>query len=406
MESLPDLREIGYEIQQLLSPSLGQPRRTYLAIALARSQPVVLKQVQFALPGLSWGDYRGYEQEMAVLQSLDHPAIPRYLGTFETDSGVWLVQEYKDAPSLGQRLLRGERFAPERVWAIARQLLEILVYLQNQSPPIIHRDLKPENVLLDESGRVYLVDFGFARGVGSELSASSTVQGTLGFMPPEQMFGQGVSEASDLYGLGAMLICLLTGTTSRAIAQLMEPATYRIRCRDRLPQLPPRLVNWLERLVAPNPQERYGNAALALEALALALESASVIPRAGRNWVLGLGLVCGLGGLGAVILARPMEVGGGPNRPKLPVVEQMRQQRGCVGCDLRGANLSGADLQGYDLRSADLRGANLEDADLRDVDLRGASLVEARLLGARWVGAKLGSADLRGAVMPEGELHP
>jgi len=65
----------------------------------------------------------------------------------------------------------------------------------------MHRDIKPENVLVDrqEELKVYLVDFGFAHIGSGEVAASSVVKGTLGFMPPEQMFNRQLTEASDLY---------------------------------------------------------------------------------------------------------------------------------------------------------------------------------------------------------------
>ena len=105
---------------------------------------------------------------------------------------------------------------------VAAALLQVLVYLQQQVPPIIHRDLKPENILVDQNRQVYLVDFGLARIEGDDLAASSIVKGTLGFMAPEQMFNRPLTPASDLYGLGATLICLLSRTPSTAIGQLVE----------------------------------------------------------------------------------------------------------------------------------------------------------------------------------------
>lgn len=113
-------------------------------------------------------------------------------------------------------------FSPDEIKQIALSVLEILVYLQNRIPPIIHRDIKPENILVGDQINVTLVDFGFARIGEGEVAISSMVKGTLGFMPPEQLFNRQLTAASDLYGLGATLICLLTGTKSTAIGNLIN----------------------------------------------------------------------------------------------------------------------------------------------------------------------------------------
>jgi serine/threonine protein kinase len=224
--------------------------------------PVVIKQFQFAQLGASWAEYEAFEQEIKVLRSLNHPGIPHYLDGFQTPDGFCMVQEYKNAECLATR----RSFSPQEIKQIAVAVLEILVYLQGQKPPVIHRDIKPENILLDEKINVYLVDFGFARSGGGEVAASSVVKGTLGFMPPEQLFNRQLTEASDLYGLGAALICSLTGTHSGEIGNLIDDS-YRIHFQHLVPPLQRGWMNWLEKMVEPKPHQRYPNAAAALLAL-------------------------------------------------------------------------------------------------------------------------------------------
>jgi hypothetical protein len=171
------------------------------------------------------------------------------------------VQEYKNAESAVART-----FSPPDIKQIAIATLEILVYLQAQKPPIIHRDIKPENLLIDDELNVYLVDFGFARLGGGNIAASSVVKGTMGFMPPEQMFNRELTKASDLYGLGITLICLLTGTKSVDVGNLID-ANYSIHFRHLVPPLQQGWMNWLERMVAPRLQDRYKSAADALAVL-------------------------------------------------------------------------------------------------------------------------------------------
>ncbi|MEP6514614.1 protein kinase domain-containing protein [Microcoleus vaginatus] len=261
MNAFPDFSTHGYQIEKELGHNSLGGRVTYLAKNTKTQKLVVIKQFKFAQLGASWTEYEAYEQEIKVLQKLDFPGIPRYLDSFQTDSGFCMVQEYKNAESAVART-----FSLPDIKQIAIATLEILVYLQAQKQPIIHRDIKPENLLIDEQLNVYLVDFGFARLGGGNIAASSVVKGTMGFMPPEQMFNRKLTKASDLYGLGITLICLLTGTKSADVGNLVD-ANYGIHFRHLVPPLQQGWMNWLERMVAPRLQDRYPSAAEALTAL-------------------------------------------------------------------------------------------------------------------------------------------
>jgi hypothetical protein len=92
------------------------------------------------------------------------------------------------------------------------------------------------------------------------------VKGTLGFMPPEQLFNQELTLGSDLYGVGATLICLLTQTKSVDIGNLID-AYYRINFKSKIRRINPDLINWLEKMVEPKPKDRFPDANSALEAL-------------------------------------------------------------------------------------------------------------------------------------------
>lgn len=265
MKNYPDLSGQGYEVIRELGRNREGGRITWLASTIDTTdikQQVVVKQFCFAQSGSEWSAFSVHEREIQVLQGLNHPGIPRYLGGFSTSDGFCMVQEYIDAPSLG--VLRS--FEPEEIKQIAVSVLEILVYLQNRIPPVIHRDIKPENILVDDLLRVYLIDFGFARIGSQEVSGSSVFKGTPGFIPPEQL--RKPTEASDLYGLGATLICLLTGTPSTALQDLTdEDDPYLIRFSHLIPQLSLRFVSWLEKMVQPRLRDRYPNAVTALEDL-------------------------------------------------------------------------------------------------------------------------------------------
>ena len=203
-----------YQIISLLGRQTG--RRTFLAQDLQTEQSVVLKLLLFG-PDFTWDDLKLFEREAEVLKSLDLPTIPKYLDCFDVDTelgkGFVLVQTYIEAKSLQNWLDAGRTFSEEELISIAKHLLTILDYLHSRQPAVIHRDIKPSNILLGDRsgnspGQVYLVDFGSVKTAAN--GSTITIVGTYGYMPPEQ-FGGHTSPASDLYALGATIICLATG---------------------------------------------------------------------------------------------------------------------------------------------------------------------------------------------------
>ncbi|BAY13054.1 serine/threonine protein kinase [Calothrix sp. NIES-2098] len=258
----PDFSQQGYQVIQELGRNQEAGRTTYLAHTLKTNQKVAIKEFRFASAIHDWSGLKAYEREIEILQQLNHSRIPRYVDSFETSTGFYMLQEYKNAPSLGLQ----RSFHPEEIKQIAVSVLEILVYLQNRVAPIIHRDIKPENVLVDNLLNAYLVDFGLAQRQGTKMTLSSFAVGTPGFMPPEEQFGYPLTEASDLYSLGATLICLLTRTRSADVGQLLD-AKHRFNFQKLVPQISPSFRSWLMKMVARKRQHRYANAAVALEAL-------------------------------------------------------------------------------------------------------------------------------------------
>ncbi|MBD2242575.1 serine/threonine-protein kinase [Nostoc sp. FACHB-888] len=303
----PDFSKQGYQVISELGRNREGGRITYLANVLNSKQQVVIKEFCFARADADLSGVKAYQREIEILQQLNHSRIPHYIDSFEIPGAFYLVQEYKNAPSLGLT----SSFNPEEIKQIALSILEILVYLQKQIPPIIHRDIKPENILVDEQLNAYLVDFGLARIQGAKVALSSFVAGTPGFMPPEEQFGHSLTEASDLYSLGATLICLLTNTRSVEIGKLIDD-NYRFNFQQLVPHISPRLRRWLMKMVERNRKCRYANAAIALEALK-AIEVVgsatgintlvSTIKLKKRATVLGLATVVMFAAMGATLMS-------------------------------------------------------------------------------------------------------
>lgn len=405
-----------YEVVRELGRNREGGRITYLATdsSLNPPQQVVIKEFRFAAAGANWSGFKAYEREIAILQELQHPRIPRYLNSFETKSGFCLVQEYKNAPSLAQR----RSFTPEEIKEIAASLLEILVDLQKRTPPVIHRDIKPENILVDQQLNAYLVDFGFARIRGGELALSSVAAGTVGFMPPEEQFGRPLTEASDLYSLGATLICLLTGTRSVDVGRVIND-DYRFDFKGKVPQLSSSFISWLEKMVAPNVKQRYLNAAVALEAV----KPIRVVGAATWQEMLGdtiksrrrapvislatFGIVAFLGMSLIVFKSKKTEEIATPQpieSPRSPL-QKLLETNQCVECHLPKANLVDANLEEANIQGANLLDANLERTNLKNARLVDANLQEAYLLKANLEGANLENSNLRGAMLSDTNLR-
>ncbi|MBE8965489.1 serine/threonine protein kinase [Nostocales cyanobacterium LEGE 12452] len=327
----PDFSKQGYQVISELGRNREGGRITYLANVLNSKQQVVIKEFCFARADADLSGVKAYQREIEILQQLNHSRIPRYVDSFEMPGAFYLVQEYKNAPSLGLM----SSFNPEEIKQIALSILEILVYLQKQIPPIIHRDIKPENILVDEQLNAYLVDFGLARIQGAKVALSSFVAGTPGFMPPEEQFGHSLTEASDLYSLGATLICLLTNTRSVEIGKLIDD-NYRFNFQQLVPQISPRFRWWLMKMVERNRKRRYANAAIALEALetievigsatGIANLIRTIKPR-NRATLLGLATVVTLATMGATLMScQPSDT-----------VRQLLEARECQSFDLNAS---------------------------------------------------------------------
>jgi serine/threonine protein kinase len=252
-----------YQILESLSDKPG--RQTYKAIDLKSQYLVIVKLLKF-VPGVQWSDHKLFEREVDILKNLDHPAIPKYLDSFELVDGFSFVQTYIAAPSLAAVMKAGRKFFEPELIELADKLLSILTYLHDLNPSVIHRDLKLSNILIanrsgNSIGEIYLVDFGAVQAVTSNDGDTTTyVVGTFGYMPPEQFFGR-TKIASDLYSLGMTLIHLITG---------VHPAdleTIDGRVQFGRSHLSNRFCRWLEKMTEYAVDRRFQSAKLAQTAL-------------------------------------------------------------------------------------------------------------------------------------------
>jgi len=218
---------------------------------------VALKELQFAsVPGAQQID--AFEREAATLKTLHHPRIPRYIASFRDGEGVhlrlYLAAEFIEGEPLSARIARGPLSAAE-LRDVARQVLEVLVYLHALG--VLHRDIKPDNMIVRSGGELVLVDFGSARWLTGTQTYGSTLVGTFGYMPTEQLGGT-VDATSDLYALGATLLHAATGKSPSDL--LSGDMALRVPRDTPLREL-------IARLVQPRREKRIQSAAAALEEL-------------------------------------------------------------------------------------------------------------------------------------------
>jgi serine/threonine protein kinase len=230
----------------------GRQGNTYEAVDVAEGKLVAVKLV--TLRRSDWKQFDLFERECEVLEALDHPGIPRFIDTFSDEAAgqYALVMELVEGRSLKEMLDEQQLLSRELVWTIFDQALSILHYLHSLSPPVIHRDIKPANLILGANNKLSLVDFGGVR-VALRPDGGSTVIGTFGYMAPEQLHGE-ATPATDLYGLGATIAALVTGTEADKLPHKGLKIDLEQVCR------PGPLRDALTLMLEPDPQERPSSA--------------------------------------------------------------------------------------------------------------------------------------------------
>ncbi|NMO95957.1 serine/threonine-protein kinase [Paenibacillus lemnae] len=219
----------------------------------------------YKLPGKQWavkesvhhhGTLNRVQEEANLLINLNHPRLPGIIDFFEPDESgyAYLIMDYIEGQTLEQYLKQCQgRVSTDFILMIARQLLDVLGYLHSHTPPVVYRDLKPANIMLKPDHTVSLIDFGIARNYTGLKEEDTVKLGTVGFAAPEQ-YGGGESDCrSDLYGLGALLLYMLT---NRRFSEWLPGVKSSIRESAPYPLIPV-----IRKLLEHRPEDRYASAA-------------------------------------------------------------------------------------------------------------------------------------------------
>jgi len=186
------------------------------------------------LPAWSAGFAERFRTERRVLAALDHPGVARLIDSGTSEDGIaWFVMELVDGQPVTTWAIEHRLSLRDRV-ALVERICDAVAYAHRHL--VVHRDLKPANILVNADGQPKLLDFGIATLLSEEdgRSAGTTRTGHQSFTPefasPEQVRGERVTTASDVYSLGVLLYLLLSGRHPYALQGLSPLDVMRTVC--------------------------------------------------------------------------------------------------------------------------------------------------------------------------------
>ncbi|AVH74616.1 Stk1 family PASTA domain-containing Ser/Thr kinase [Weissella koreensis] len=204
-----------------------------------------------------------FENEIAASTELVHPNIIQVYDFGESNQLQFLVSEYVKGEDLKRYIASHHPLTITRTLEIMDDVLAGVAMAHSHN--IVHRDLKPQNILIDESSRAKITDFGIALAQSSlGLTKTDVAIGSIHYMSPEQVKGGMATTRSDIYALGIILYEMLVGkvpfdaqeAVSVALMHSSEPMPF---VRDIDPRIPQALENVILRATQKNPMDRYSS---------------------------------------------------------------------------------------------------------------------------------------------------
>jgi predicted Ser/Thr protein kinase len=259
--SLPELP--GYEIvREIARGGMGV---VYEARQASLNRAVAVKLILHGALA-SGDDRRRFAAEAAAAAKLKHPNIVVIHEVGEHAGQPFFSMEYVAGESLA-RILRRELPTPKQAAHYAGEVARAVQFAHEHG--VLHRDVKPSNVLVDESGRVRVMDFGLAKQIDADdkLTVTGQLMGTPSYMAPEQITGpaQAIGPACDVYGIGALLYELLTGQPPFRGANQVETLLAALETEPAAPRrinaAAPRALEMIAlKCLEKDPENRYASA--------------------------------------------------------------------------------------------------------------------------------------------------
>lgn len=155
--------------------------------------------------------------EGEVLRIIHNDRLPAFIAEYQNESMLCVIREYIEGISLDKYVMK-QTLTQDQIISIVMQLCDDITYLHEQRPPIIHRDIKPQNIVMDESGKPRLIDFGSSRVYDANAQEDTVCFGTRHFAAPEQYGFAQTDCRTDIFSMGVLLGWLLTGETDIKIS--------------------------------------------------------------------------------------------------------------------------------------------------------------------------------------------
>jgi serine/threonine protein kinase len=250
----------GYEVQEKIGE--GGIGTVYKAVQLKTQRVVAIKVIP-AKAGATPKTLLRAEREFRSASRLIHPNVVQALDLVRDELGVYLIMEYVDGQSLGERIEQQGRLTEEAAVAIVTQVGQALHYVHKHD--MVHRDIKPDNILLTRDGKAKLTDFGLVKELVSswQLTDPTMALGTPHFMAPEQYVeAREVDARCDIYSLGATLYTAVTGQlpfgSIRSFTALVEKVKKGavVPPRELVPELSEHVEAAIRKAMAPDPARR------------------------------------------------------------------------------------------------------------------------------------------------------
>jgi anti-sigma factor RsiW len=194
---------------------------------------------------------RHLRREILAGRKISHPNVCRMFDLGKADRFYFITMELIKGGTLAQRIAEGVPVAT--AVELLRQLLSALGVAHAEG--IVHRDLKPANLMLDDAGKLKVMDFGLARDLTGEHTLKGQI-GTPAYWAPEQSRGEAAGPPADIYAVGVIAYQLFTGEQAG-----------RKRDLERVPEL---YRPWVQRCLQEDPDQRYADAQAALAELVAA----------------------------------------------------------------------------------------------------------------------------------------